>query len=400
MHINYVMWGVARTGGTVTFTEIGKRLIKKGHKVTITAFDDGYGHKTPQGYKPDWEKTIPIEYIPVDLGVKYWRFLIDTLVRVLKPHAMAAEWEKIYKMVDHIPDCDINIATYFPSAFSLYFSHKGKKQFYHMQHFEPLFYDPEVPFDSPNKYVKLAVKMTEPIAPMALETTAMSRLAELSYMLPINKIANSLWLKNMIKEKYGADSYLINHAIRNEIFYPRDDVSKPARKRVLSLGKSSMFWKGTGTLADAMKIVVKKHPDVELVFYGVEKNPSIDFPHKYIYSPSFNDLARLYCSSHVVVCPSWYESFPAPPLEGMSCGVPVVTTSIGVEDYARDGENSLVVPPRNAEAMADAICRILGDEELCKKLSKNGLETASQFSWDKTTDNLEKLFEKVLHEKE
>lgn len=399
MYINYIMWGVARTGGTVTFTEISKRLIKRGHRVTITAFDDGYGHKTDKGYKPDWERDIPIEYIPVSLGVKYWRFLVDTAIRMMKPQALAAEWEKIFRMVDHIPDCDINVATFFPSAFSLYFSHKGKKQFYHMQHYEPLFYDPQIPFDSPNRYVKLAAKLTEKFAPMSLEIASMSRLAELSYMLPINKIANSLWLKNIIKDKYGSDSYLINHAIRNDVFYPRQDVAKPARKRILSLGKTSMFWKGTGTLAEAMKLVMKKYPDVDLVLYGSEKHPEVDFPHQYILSPSFDALAKLYCSSHVVVCPSWYESFPAPPLEGMSCGVPVVTTSIGVEDYARDGENCLVVPPRDPEKMADAICRLLSDNELCKRISKGGLETAQSFSWDRTADKVESLFEKVLQEK-
>jgi glycosyltransferase involved in cell wall biosynthesis len=396
MHINYVLWGFSRTGGTVTFTEIGKRLVKKGHRVTITAIDDGQGVMTPNGYKPRWEKDIAIEYIPVPVGNKYWGLLTTVGSRILKPRSAAFEWENINIVSDYVPDCDINVATFFPSAFAVYASGKGKAQFYHLQHYEPLLFDIDNPPKSNILPIRLLTGITNKIAPQSLTETALLKLAKLSIGLPLNRISNSLWLQKTLKEKHNVDSVLINHAIRNEVFYPRPGVNKPANFRVLCLGKTEMFWKGLGTLADALKIVVKKYPDIELVLYGTEKDPKIDFPFRYIFSPSFEELAQLYCSSHLVVCPSWYESFPAPPLEAMSCGVPVVTTSIGTEDYARDGFNSLVVPPRQPEAMADAIMRIIGDDKLAAQLCKNGLETAQEFSWDKTTDKIEKLFLDIL----
>lgn len=398
MHINYTMWGLGRTGGSVTFMEIGKRLVKKGHRVTLTAFDDGYGVVTTKGYKPSWDKDSPIEFIAVNMGNRY-RLMLDYAVsRTFNPRAVAYEWEKLYKIIPHIPECDINVSTFFMSTFAVYLSRKGKAQFYHMQHYEPLFYSDELAAQPsfPLTPKGLAQRLLEKIAPTSVGELSLGKLAEISYGLPLNKIANSKWLQKTVKEKHGMESTLINHAIRSEFFHPMPEITKPPKKRILCLGKTRLFWKGLGTLVDALKIVAQERDDIELVLYGSETRPIVDFPCKYVLSPSFEELNKLYCSSAMVVCPSWYESFPAPPLEGMTCGIPVVTTSIGVEDYARDGENCLVVPPRNPGAMANAIMRLLSDEGLCRKLSENGPKTASQFSWDKTTDKLEQLFKDFL----
>ncbi|MEI6188568.1 MAG: glycosyltransferase family 1 protein, partial [Alphaproteobacteria bacterium] len=63
-------------------------------------------------------------------------------------------------------------------------------------------------------------------------------------------------------------------------------------------------------------------------------------------------LCDLYNTCNLFVFPSLHEGFGLTVLEAMACGIPVVTTKIGTEDYALHEENSLVVPPRNPEAMA------------------------------------------------
>jgi len=401
MHINYVLWGVARTGGTITFNEIGKRLIKKGHRVTITVLDDGHGVITGKGFKPKWEPDTPIEYIPVNLGNRYWRYFGNIACRFLKPYGIVSEFDNIFKIIDYIPECDINVATYFPSTFSVYLSKKGKAQFYHMQHYEPhepLFFNNQSSYKNPfpRTVRALASRLLDKIAPETFSLLSSSKLAEISYLLPLNKIANSSWLQKTVKEIYGVDSILVNHAIRNEVFYPRPQIKRSNKKSILCLGKTMTPWKGVNTLVEALKIVSKKYNDLELVLYGPEKNPNVDFPYRYIFNPSSEELAELYCSSNIVVCPSWYESFPAPPLEGMACGIPVVTTAIGVEDYAVNEKNCLIVPPRNHETMATAILKLLSDKDLCDKFRMEGPKTARQFTWDKTANRVEKVFEEAL----
>jgi glycosyltransferase involved in cell wall biosynthesis len=59
----------------------------------------------------------------------------------------------------------------------------------------------------------------------------------------------------------------------------------------------------------------------------------------------------------------------------------------GLPDLVVDGETGLVVPPRDASALRDALERLLGDRELRRRLGAAGRERARcHFSWDTVTD--------------
>jgi GT2 family glycosyltransferase len=106
------------------------------------------------------------------------------------------------------------------------------------------------------------------------------------------------------------------------------------------------------------------------------------------------DLARHICSAKVFVSGCWHEGFNFCPLEAMSCGVPVVMTDCGgSREYALDGINALVVPPRDTQALENAIQRLLEDTELRLRLIENGLETAWRYDWDSITQRLCELIE-------
>jgi len=95
------------------------------------------------------------------------------------------------------------------------------------------------------------------------------------------------------------------------------------------------------------------------------------------------DLVALYNAADVFVYPSLFEGFGLPPLEAMACGTPVVTgnTSALPETV---GEAALMVDPRDAEALAGALTRLLGDAELRAELAARGIARAALFSWDDT----------------
>jgi glycosyltransferase involved in cell wall biosynthesis len=80
----------------------------------------------------------------------------------------------------------------------------------------------------------------------------------------------------------------------------------------------------------------------------------------------------------------------------MACGVPVVLTdSRGIREFAVNGENCLMVPIRDPKALADAILRVLTDEELATRIAANGLQTASRYSWDDAVDRFEQALSDV-----
>lgn len=85
----------------------------------------------------------------------------------------------------------------------------------------------------------------------------------------------------------------------------------------------------------------------------------------------------------VFVNPSTVDNTPNSLLEALLAGVPVVTTNVGgIPILVREGESALLVPPRNPDAMAAALQRVLEDPELAARLRSGGREVARPFLWD------------------
>ena len=117
-----------------------------------------------------------------------------------------------------------------------------------------------------------------------------------------------------------------------------------------------------------------------------------DAPYTFVRGPSGKDLAELYCSCHVAVNPSWYESFPLPPMEAMACGTAVVTTPYGTEDYARHELTALVTLPRDVNSLATNITRLLEDNVLRRQLADAGRHEALRFTWEEAAATAERIF--------
>jgi glycosyltransferase involved in cell wall biosynthesis len=79
------------------------------------------------------------------------------------------------------------------------------------------------------------------------------------------------------------------------------------------------------------------------------------------------------------------------PMEAMACGCAVVTTQLGVEDYARHEQNALVVPARDSEAMADALVRLDRDVALRERLVDQARLDVQGFTWERSLDRMEEL---------
>jgi phosphatidyl-myo-inositol alpha-mannosyltransferase len=76
------------------------------------------------------------------------------------------------------------------------------------------------------------------------------------------------------------------------------------------------------------------------------------------------------------------ESFGIVLIEAMAAGLPVVASGIpGYTEVVRDGVDGLLVPPRDADALATAIARVLDDRVLAERLTEAGRERARTFDW-------------------
>ena len=85
---------------------------------------------------------------------------------------------------------------------------------------------------------------------------------------------------------------------------------------------------------------------------------------------------------------------PTTLLEAMSCGIPVVATSIpGVSDVITDHKTGILVPPHNPEKMANAILMLIEDSKLREEISSNARKHVQKyFDWDIVTSKIEKVY--------
>ena len=149
--------------------------------------------------------------------------------------------------------------------------------------------------------------------------------------------------------------------------------------------------KGLQEVLDAVRRLLPAYPRLRLVV--VAKHPvslPADLPCELHVHPNDDDLAVLYRGSDIFVSASWGEGLGYPPLEAMASSTPaVISDSGGIRDYARDGENCLLVPPRDAVALAEGIRRLLDEPALAARLVQGGLQTVQRYHWDAVIDRVE-----------
>lgn len=203
---------------------------------------------------------------------------------------------------------------------------------------------------------------------------------------PYLKLSNSSWMYYWLKDNMKIDSKLLIGGVNAEMFYPVKIEKKSDEIRILCSGDPRER-KGTKTILKAFEIVKKKVPKVMLDTYHGKGIPQ-------------EKMADKYCSSDIFVETSWQAGWNNPVAEAMACKVPVVCTDIGgVKDFAFHEKTALLVPPKNPEAMASAILRLIRDKELRETLRENAYQCIKQFDWDKSAKRFEEILNSELPKK-
>ena len=94
-----------------------------------------------------------------------------------------------------------------------------------------------------------------------------------------------------------------------------------------------------------------------------------------------DDVLRLFRGADAVLLTSAWENLPHTLLEALAVGAPVVATAVGgVPEIVRDGENGLLVPPRNVEALVASLERIVADDALRTGLAAAAAPSVAELS--------------------
>ncbi len=220
------------------------------------------------------------------------------------------------------------------------------------------------------------------------------------HCLPVAIVAVSGFLATAIERLAGRRAAVINPGLDLETFEgvrvskAKGGVPRGGKPRIVLVapdGPGKEF-KGVGDMVVALEILRRNRVLFEAVWV-TPSSPARSFPGRVVVNPPRVELARLLAEADVYVCGSHYEAFPLPPLEAMAAGTAVVSTrNGGVEEYAVDGWNCLLVPAGDPPSLAAGITRLLEDPDLHASLVEHGLETAGRFSWEVSVDRLERFF--------
>jgi len=98
------------------------------------------------------------------------------------------------------------------------------------------------------------------------------------------------------------------------------------------------------------------------------------------------------------VLSSDFDNSPNVLLEAMASGLPIVSTDVGgVREYLKDQVNGLVVPARDAPALARAMTTYADDPDLASRVGRlNRDEAVSTYSWARSTALLRRVFQRII----
>lgn len=125
----------------------------------------------------------------------------------------------------------------------------------------------------------------------------------------------------------------------------------------------------------------------------VRTHPLKDHIHMPGYLPR-NQLLSYYENAICLMFPSLYEGFGLPILEGMSCGTPVITSNVSsMQEVA--GDAALLVDPYDIGAIAEAMNKLLRDEQLRERFISMGFQRTKEFSWKRCAKETLRVFNRV-----
>jgi len=109
---------------------------------------------------------------------------------------------------------------------------------------------------------------------------------------------------------------------------------------------------------------------------------------------SDKELVALYKNASIYVFPSLYEGFGLPPLEAMSCGVPVVCSQASCLPEILEN-SAIYFDPEDINDMAEKIKYVLDNEKIQKQLISNGFEQIKKYKWEEMTQEILKIYKSV-----
>jgi glycosyltransferase involved in cell wall biosynthesis len=195
-------------------------------------------------------------------------------------------------------------------------------------------------------------------------------------------------------------------SLRRGGFREREGI--PADRTVITTVGRLDTQKGLPYLLEAARLVTRGRPDLRFLVVGEGPRRRDLLRHRdrlglkgHVSFLGFRtDIPQILADSDIFVLPSLWEGMPIVLLEALAAGLPAVATDVpGVTEVLTDGETGLVVPPKDAGALARALRELLDDPALRRRFAQAGRRrVAEDFGWEKVVATTMALYERLLQE--
>ncbi len=359
MRINFIFSFYPRfpIGGFKVLYEYANQLSARGHQVTVihSRHIEPVAKFTEQIKDYIWTWMKPV----IDGGTVPWFNFHPHIRLLLLPNLQES----------FIPDADISIATCWSVVETIkqYSQSKGQKSY--------IVYDYEI---------------------WRTETDAIRQKMQAAFQSGLFAIATSPSVEQMLAENNvspvayipcGIDlqQYRIDLPITNRVW---GTIGFPARQATE---------KGTADAITAIQILKHTYGDA-LKFKAFGPKPIDNLPTDIDFQllPTDTQLKEFYNSISIFIFPSHYEGWGLPGHEAIACGAALVASdSVGLRNYAIDGETALLVPIKRPDLLAQAIDNLLQDDQLRQKIASQGHQHIQRYTWKRAVDSLEKLLSEL-----
>lgn len=170
--------------------------------------------------------------------------------------------------------------------------------------------------------------------------------------------------------------------LRSQLNLSQDDL-------IVGVVANLIHYKGHKELIEAARILKPRFPKARFIFVGRDGGMKAELEQltknyaltdTIIFTGDRRDVPELMQLFDIVALASYEEGFSNVILEAMASGKPVVATNVGGNPEAVvHGETGLIVPPRSASALAEAIGQLLADSQLRKTMGEKGRQRVQQF---------------------
>ena len=228
-------------------------------------------------------------------------------------------------------------------------------------------------------------------------TSAEARWAEESYRQGLYCVCGSPWLRDLMRSRYGASGSVFDYGVDHDVYVPRAVARR--RDTVVFYARHTTPRRAVVLGVRALEELRRRRPDVRLVLFGDEGLLATTFDYEHVGIARPEQLSWLYSEATVGLSLSM-TNFSLIPKEMMACGLPVVELAGASAESILGRDGPIELAAFDPFALADAMERLLDDDELRARRSREGVELASSTTWSRAARQLEDGVRAALRERE